>query len=58
MNEVLFEIGTIPFFSAHKVVVVKNCDFLSSGGIDFDVNQLENYLKNLYLLIYNLDIEF
>lgn len=46
MNEVLFEIGTIPFFSAHKVVVVKNCDFLSSASIDFDLNQFENYLKN------------
>ena len=38
MNEVLFEIGTIPFFSAHKVVVVKNFDFLSSASIDFDLN--------------------
>lgn len=46
MNEVLFEIGTIPFFSAHKVVVVKNCDFLSSAGVEFDVQQFENYLKN------------
>lgn len=46
MNDVLFEIGTMPFFYSHKVVVVKHCDFLSSGSIDFDLNQLEAFLKN------------
>lgn len=46
MNDVLFEIGTIPFFHSHKIVIVKHCDFLSSKAIDFDTNQFEDFLKN------------
>ena len=45
MNEVFIEIGTLPFFYAHKVIVVKNCDFIGNGSIDFDIKQFEKILE-------------
>lgn len=44
MNEVMQELTTLPFFSEHKVVIVKHCDFLSASGNDVDFSQLEKFL--------------
>ncbi|MGN1343290.1 MAG: DNA polymerase III subunit delta, partial [Traorella sp.] len=60
MNDVLIELSTIPFFCSHKIVIVKHCDFLGSGAINFDASSLENYLENPLLenvLIMTADFE-
>lgn len=45
MNEVMQELTTLPFFSEHKIIIVKHCDFLSASGNDIDFSQLESFLK-------------
>lgn len=45
MGEVMGDLMTPPFFHAHKVIIVKHCDFLVSGSLDFDISQLESFLK-------------
>ena len=45
MNEVFVEIGMIPFFCSHKVIVVKNCDFVGTAAVNFDVEQFEKILN-------------
>ncbi|WP_294561976.1 DNA polymerase III subunit delta [uncultured Traorella sp.] len=46
MGDVMSELTTSPFFHAHKVVIVKHCNFLANGSSDFDVSQLEAFLKD------------
>ena len=45
MNEVFIEIGMVPFFCSHKVVIVKNCDFVGTAAANFDVDQFEKILQ-------------
>lgn len=46
MSEVLQEVTTFPFFSSSKVVVVRNCDFLAQGNLDFDTEAFEQFLNH------------
>ena len=48
MSTLIEDASTIPFFTEHKVIVVKNCQFLSSTGSisETDTKILEKYLAN------------
>ena len=45
MGDVMNEMTMLPFFHSHKVVLVRHCDFLGSGALDFDLTQLEAFLR-------------
>ena len=48
MSTLIEDASTIPFFTEHKVIVVKNCQFLSATGSisEADTKILEKYLAN------------
>ena len=50
MSTLIEDASTIPFFTEHKVIVVKNCQFLSTTGSisEADTKILEKYLANRY----------
>ena len=59
MSEVMLELTTLPFFSEHKVIILKNCAFLSSKNEE-DLSSLEEFLNHPIMentLIMSAEIE-
>lgn len=44
-GEVMQELTTLPFFSDHKIIIMKNCNFLKDHSMEIDLTFLEDYLK-------------